>query len=53
MPLVVILVAVGFYPKPVLDVINPAVTSTLEQVGTTDPSPTVGVVATPAEGTTP
>ncbi len=38
-PLVVILVAVGFYPKPVLDVINPAVSSTLEQVGTTDPPP--------------
>ena len=53
-PLAVILVAVGFFPKPVLDVINPAVSSTLEQVGTTDPAPTVDVVSPPtAEGTTP
>jgi NADH-quinone oxidoreductase subunit M len=51
-PLVAILVAVGFYPKPVLDVINPAVSSTLELVGTTDPPPTVGA-GTPAEGTAP
>ncbi len=51
-PLAVILVAVGFYPKPVLDVINPAVSSTLEQVGATDPAPVVGSVPS-AEGTTP
>ncbi len=51
-PLIVILVAVGFYPKPVLDVISPAVSSTLEQVDATDPAPTVDVGA-PAEGATP
>ncbi len=51
-PLIAILVAVGFYPKPVLDVIDPAVSSTLEQLGATDPEPTAEVGA-PVEGTTP
>ena len=31
----------GFYPKPLLDVINPAVEHTMTQVGTQDPEPTV------------
>jgi NADH-quinone oxidoreductase subunit M len=29
----------GFYPKPLLDVINPAVAATLQDVGKTDPPP--------------
>jgi NADH-quinone oxidoreductase subunit M len=39
-PLVALLIIFGFYPKPVTDVINPAVQATLQDVGTTDPQPT-------------
>jgi len=38
-PLVALIIAMGVYPKPVLDVINPAVQSTLSQVHSTDPVP--------------
>ena len=39
-PLVALLVIFGFYPKPLLDVITPAVTATLQDdVGVTDPVP--------------
>jgi NADH-quinone oxidoreductase subunit M len=38
-PLVVLIVAMGVYPKPVLDVINPAVKATMSQVGSSDPTP--------------
>jgi NADH-quinone oxidoreductase subunit M len=38
-PLVVLIVAMGVYPKPVLDVINPAVRSTMSQIHVTDPVP--------------
>src|SRR5579871_6269824 len=38
-PLVVLLVGVGFYPKPVLDIINPAVRVTMAQIHQTDPVP--------------
>ena len=31
----------GFFPKPLLDVINPAVDHTMSQVGKTDPQPAV------------
>jgi NADH-quinone oxidoreductase subunit M len=30
----------GFYPKPALDLLNPAVSTTLQHVGVTDPAPT-------------
>ncbi|GLY05840.1 NADH-quinone oxidoreductase subunit M [Actinoplanes sp. NBRC 101535] len=40
-PLIALLLVLGFYPKPVTDVINPAVQATLQDVGTTDPVPTV------------
>ncbi|GGQ70618.1 NADH-quinone oxidoreductase subunit M [Couchioplanes azureus] len=39
-PLVLLLLLLGFYPKPVTDVINPAVEATMLDVGTTDPAPT-------------
>ena len=39
-PLVALLLILGFYPKPVTDVINPAVEATMQDVGTTDPAPT-------------
>jgi NADH-quinone oxidoreductase subunit M len=38
-PLIVLLIAMGVYPKPVLDVINPAVNATLAQVHVVDPTP--------------
>ncbi|QOC94092.1 NADH-quinone oxidoreductase subunit M [Micromonospora craniellae] len=43
-PLIVLIVLLGFYPKPVTDVINPAVQATMEDVGRTDPAPTAGNV---------
>ena len=44
-PLVVLIIAMGVYPKPVLDVINPAVNSTMSQVHATDPVPAHPAVA--------
>jgi NADH-quinone oxidoreductase subunit M len=42
-PLIALILLLGFYPKPVTDVINPAVQATLQQdVKTKDPAPTVG-----------
>ena len=38
-PLIALIVALGVYPKPVLDVINPAVKATMSQVRVTDPVP--------------
>jgi len=38
-PLLALVVFVGVYPKPVLDIINPAVRTTMSQVHTTDPVP--------------
>jgi NADH-quinone oxidoreductase subunit M len=38
-PLLVVIVALGVYPKPLLDVINPAVTTTLQNVHVKDPVP--------------
>ncbi len=46
-PLIVLLIGVGVYPKPVLDIINPAVRVTMAQVHITDPVP-----AHPAAGYT-
>jgi NADH-quinone oxidoreductase subunit M len=38
-PLIALVVVLGVYPKPVLDVINPAVHQTLVQLHSTDPAP--------------
>ena len=40
-PLIALLLLFGFYPQPLLNVINPAVAATLQQMGKTDPVPTV------------
>jgi len=40
-PLLLLIVVLGFFPKPLTSIINPAVGHTLEQVGVTDPTPTV------------
>jgi NADH-quinone oxidoreductase subunit M len=39
-PLIAAFLVLGFYPKPALDLINPAVAKTLTYVGVTDPAPT-------------
>ncbi|MEO6510585.1 MAG: NADH-quinone oxidoreductase subunit M, partial [Nocardioides sp.] len=41
-PLLLALVLFGFYPMPLLDVINPATTTILNDVGVHDPESTVG-----------
>ncbi|WP_405428153.1 NADH-quinone oxidoreductase subunit M [Micromonospora sp. NBC_00617] len=41
-PLVALIVLLGFYPKPVTDVINPAVQATMDDIGRSDPAPSVG-----------
>jgi NADH-quinone oxidoreductase subunit M len=41
-PLIAIIVFLGVYPKPVIDVINPAVKFTLQNVHQTDPAPASG-----------
>ncbi|MDT0260117.1 NADH-quinone oxidoreductase subunit M [Jatrophihabitans lederbergiae] len=38
-PLIVLIFALGIYPKPVIDIINPAVKFTMQDVGKTDPQP--------------
>jgi NADH-quinone oxidoreductase subunit M len=40
-PLIALLLVLGVYPKPALDVINPAVTHTLTTIQQTDPAPRV------------
>ena len=40
-PLIALMLVLGFYPRPVLDVIAPAVQATMEDVGAQDPAPTV------------
>ena len=38
-PLIALIIVLGVYPKPVIDVINPAVHSTLVQAHSTNPAP--------------
>ena len=49
-PLFLALVLLGFYPMPVLNVINPFVQDTLQDVGVQDPAPTVPVQASAQGG---
>lgn len=41
-PVLAIIIFLGFFPKPLLDVINPSVANTMQVVGVTDPAPTGG-----------
>src|SRR5919202_2076392 len=52
-PLVAVIIALGVFPKPVLDVLDPAVGRTMQQTSSQDPAPTVpGLQTQPvAEGT--
>ncbi|MEZ5097709.1 MAG: NADH-quinone oxidoreductase subunit M [Nocardioides sp.] len=49
-PLLLALVLFGFFPMPLLNVINPYVESTLTHVGVTDEAPTVPATDAAAEG---
>jgi NADH-quinone oxidoreductase subunit M len=49
-PVLLLLVVLGFFPKPALDIINPGVQATLAHVGVSDPAPTTPASAE-AEGT--
>ena len=40
-PLMALLFVLGVYPKPVLDIINPAVDHTMTTIGQHDPAPIV------------
>ena len=40
-PVIAIIVALGFYPSPVLKIINPATITVISQQGFTDPAPTI------------
>ena len=44
-PLIALIVALGVYPKPVLDIINPAVRHTMTQTHSTDPVPQIPAAA--------
>ena len=41
-PLLALMIFLGIYPKPLTDVINPAVEATMQDAGRTDPAPTQG-----------
>ncbi|MCH8613831.1 NADH-quinone oxidoreductase subunit M [Arsenicicoccus dermatophilus] len=45
-PLVASFLVLGLWPRPALDVINPAITKTLQTVGIADPAPHAGAQAT-------
>ena len=40
-PLVILILVLGIFPKPMLDVIEPSVQATMQHVGVTDPEPWV------------
>ncbi len=42
-PLVVLIVGLGIFPKPIVDIIKPAVESTMQRVGVTDKAPEIPV----------
>ena len=42
-PLVALMIFLGFYPKPLTDVITPSVQRTMRDVGVSDPAPTSGM----------
>ncbi len=42
-PLVVLIIGLGIFPKPIVDIIKPAVESTMQRVGVTDKAPEIPV----------
>ena len=49
-PLIAIIIFLGVYPKPVIDIINPAVKATLSNVHKTDPAPKISGQSTNVGG---
>ncbi|MGV4923008.1 NADH-quinone oxidoreductase subunit M [Streptomyces sp. BHT-5-2] len=49
-PLIALLIFLGVYPKPLTDIVNPAVRHTMSVVDKQDPKPTVRVDAVPGGG---
>ncbi|MCK9899443.1 NADH-quinone oxidoreductase subunit M [Frankia sp. Cpl3] len=49
-PMVVLIIGLGVYPKPLLDIITPTVTATFEDIGKSDPAPTAPVAAPESGG---
>jgi len=49
-PVVALIVALGVYPKPLIDIIRPTVTATFTDVGHHDPAPTVPVAGVTTTG---
>ncbi|MGA0113098.1 MAG: complex I subunit 4 family protein [Candidatus Nanopelagicaceae bacterium] len=41
-PVIAVIIFLGFYPKPALDIINPAAIDTISRAGFSDPAPVVG-----------
>jgi NADH-quinone oxidoreductase subunit M len=41
-PVIALIIALGFYPKPALEIINPAAQVTITKAGYSDPQPLVG-----------
>jgi NADH-quinone oxidoreductase subunit M len=41
-PVIAVIVALGFFPSPLLNIINPAAQATISALGFSDPTPTVG-----------
>jgi NADH-quinone oxidoreductase subunit M len=42
-PLVILILVLGLFPRPMLDVIDPAVQATMQRVGVSDPAPLVNL----------
>jgi NADH-quinone oxidoreductase subunit M len=40
-PLIVLIIGLGIFPKPIVDIIKPAVEATMQHVGVTDPAPEI------------
>jgi NADH-quinone oxidoreductase subunit M len=49
-PLIALMLVLGIYPKPLTDVINPAVEATMQDIDQTDPAPTQGDGAQASDG---
>jgi NADH-quinone oxidoreductase subunit M len=49
-PIAALTIVLGFFPAPLLNVINPAVDRVMTSIGATDPAPTVQSAELPAEG---
>ncbi len=41
-PVIAVIIFLGFYPKPALDIINPTAIDTISRAGFSDPAPIVG-----------